>query len=133
MLSVKQTFTVLDRYKVKYPIVQVELDPGLPEWVDSLITQCEAQDIRYALDRYADPLVRKIRYTPRQALDRIPDEYRKCTQYKGCLMWNEKDCMNLKKQTCMMFEAGGATPEIRMALTDLVNLWRDGHNVVVVV
>lgn len=129
MLRVIQKFGVLDSHGVKYEIAQVEYS-GLPGWVDHLVTHCTDTEIRYALDRYADRLVREFRYTPKQALDRIPQEHRRCAIWDGCVAWRESECLNLKKNVCRLLEMPADTLEVRAALTDLVNLWREGRYVV---
>ena len=127
MLKVLRKLTVLDKFKAKWKVAEVEYS-GLPEWVDLLVAPVPAGDLRLALDRYAEPLLRSFRYTPAECLDRVPTTSRTCMVYKGCFGWDEKKCLNLKKNTCQLLLIG--PDENSTDLTVLVNLWREGYYVV---
>ena len=129
-MKVARKFGVRDKFDRKYEVAQVVFEEEVPDWVWHLIAVCTAEDVEHALHRYADPLVRTFQYTPKQALDRVPDDYKVCAQYKNCVMWNERACTNLKKNVCRLLEVPTDDPELSVVLTDVVNLWRDGFYVV---
>ncbi len=129
MFLVKQKFTVVDKYQVKYKIAEVE-HSDLPSWVQGLIPDVDRKDVRYALDRYADPLVRKFPYTPAQCLDRIGQVYKLCAIRKGCFGWRLDKCSNLKTNTCALLVMPGKDDSESAQLTELVNLWRDECQVI---
>lgn len=131
MLKIVQQFGVRDKFDLFYQIAQVEYE-NLPSWVEPFIARVSQTNIRFALDRYADPLVRELRYTPKEVLDRVPTEHKKCQIWDTCASRRELECLNMKKNVCRVYEAPAPTPEQRVELTDLMNLWRDGWNVVTV-
>lgn len=128
MLSIVKKITILDKFKAKYKVAEV-IHTGLPEWVDLLVPVVPASEIRMALDRYSEPLIRSFQYTPDQCLDRVPAVDRICQVRKGCFGWKEK-CLDLKKNTCALLTVG-EDPNLYTDLSSLVNLWRDDYYVVV--
>ena len=128
-LRIVQKFGVLDEFDGRHGIAQVEYTEA-PEWLESLITEVDQNDVRLALDRYAVPLLLKIRYNPKQCLERVPPEHLQCTLWDGCFGWVPKQCMNYRTNTCELLRVPDAQGEHSVELTQIVNLWRDGYNVV---
>jgi len=128
VFRIKQRFTILDTWKVQYKIADVTYS-GLPAWVDEFVPTVPGLDIRYALDRYSDPLLSRYRYTPDQCLDRVPTETRTCASRKGCFGWDPKKCLDLKRNPCEVLVLPGSSEEEAKELLQLVNLWREKYYV----
>ena len=129
MLKVIKKITILDKFQAKYKVAHIE-HSGLPEWASLLIPEVPENELRLALDRYAEPLVRSFRYTPDQCLDRVPSPDRVCGVRKGCFGWKPEKCTNLKRNTCELLSIQGSSEMESTELTAIVNLWRDSHYVV---
>lgn len=129
MLRVVSKFGVVDKFRGKYLVAEVEYD-DMPEWVDALVTVVDRGVVRLALDRYADRLMSDIKYTPKQCLDRVPKAARRCILWNGCFGWKESTCTNLKKNTCPLLQMPDQNDEHDEDVTTLVNLWRDKYHVV---
>lgn len=126
MFKVVQKFTVMDKFEAKYKIAEIEYS-GLPPWVSVLIPMVDRLDVRFAIDRHVNPLVRKLQFTPSECLDRLEHNSKLCTLRKGCFGWRVGKCTDLKRNTCDLLVIPGATEEESSQLTELVNLWRDRY------
>lgn len=127
-LQIKQKFDVIDRFGTKYKIAEISCI-DTPSWAYTFINKVKSKHIRLALDRYPEPLILQLRYTPKQILDRVPNGFRFCTLRAGCFGWSPK-CTDLAKNTCELLRIPDKNNIYSQILTELFNLWRNEYYVV---
>jgi hypothetical protein len=125
-MKIIQKFTILDQFQNPFQIAQI-VDP--PSFLVQLISKISSTNIRLALDRYAEPLIFDLKYTPKECLQRIPSEKSICILSKSCFGY-KKSCLNLATNKCLMLQLPNNKNTLDQDLTDIVNLWRDNYYVI---
>ena len=113
----------LDKFTHKYTIEVIEDITS----IDHLVSQISKEDYRLAMDGYPERLIWSLNYTPKQALERVPNK--RCVLYNGCISYIPK-CLNLNKNPCLLLQMPDDKGDHDAVLTHIINAWRDGCYVV---
>ncbi len=127
------TYTFIDSFEVSTKVAVVTDTCDLPQWLRDFMVPVTPDDLRMALLRYPDSLIRKLEMSPKQLLRRVPSTHTLCTLRQGCMGWDERACQRLDTNLCPLLNLSDGDDEPHEDITRLVNLLRDGYQLAQVI
>ncbi len=99
-------------------------------WGD-LLPVVSGDSLSHALHGMTTPLMEEIGRPPYVLLKRIPEKYRRCAMWDGCISFKEAQCQPcLKLPDC--YEPPGVPPEAVLPASFVAIAWKEGAYVVLV-
>lgn len=99
-------------------------------WGD-LIPVVSGMVLSHAAHGYAEPLMQVLGPPPEALLRMVPEPYRRCEQYKDCIMFKEEDCHPCKKMPDCYMPPGLPSRHAQEAAALVALAWRDNRYIVI--